>query len=118
MLSHLYVLCIFAGLCVTLHTVVHVCMLCVWHVPERVCAPSLSAYVHVCEGTMEGLPTENTTTERCHNEFVTESVNLKRKGTVEGETFPRRPESVRLIKSQDWSEGLHTEPESCKGRLG
>lgn len=47
--------------------------------------------------------------ERCQNEFVTESVNLKRKGTVERETFPRQPESVRLIKSHSSRGTLETE---------
>lgn len=53
--------------------------------------------------------------ERCQNEFVTESVNLRRKGTAERETFPRHPESVRLIKSHGWSESWETEPEHARG---
>lgn len=57
--------------------------------------------------------------ERCQNEFVTESVNLRRKGTAEREreTFPRHPESVRLIKSHGWSESWETELEHAKGSL-
>lgn len=53
----------------------------------------------------------------CQNEFVTGSVNLRRKGTAEreGETFPRRPQSVRLIKSHGWSESRETEPEHAGG---
>lgn len=51
----------------------------------------------------------------CQNEFVTQSVNLRRKGTVERETFPRRPQSVRLIKSHGWSESWETEPECAEG---
>lgn len=51
----------------------------------------------------------------CQNEFVTQSVNLRRKGTVERETFPRRPRSVRLIKSHGWSESWETEPECAEG---
>lgn len=56
----------------------------------------------------------------CQNEFVTQSLNLRRKGTVERETFPRRPQSVRLIKSHGWSESWETEPEcaeeTCYGK--
>lgn len=51
----------------------------------------------------------------CQNEFVTQSVNLRRKGTVERETFPRHPQSVRLIKSHGWSESWETEPECAEG---
>ncbi|MED6236155.1 hypothetical protein ATANTOWER_005141, partial [Ataeniobius toweri] len=55
--------------------------------------------------------------ERCQNEFVTESVNLKRKGTVERETFPRQPESVRLIKSHGSRGTLETEAGHARGAL-
>lgn len=51
----------------------------------------------------------------CQNEFVTRSVNLRRKRTVERETFPRHPQSVRLIKSHGWSESWETEPERAPG---
>lgn len=53
--------------------------------------------------------------ERCQNEFVTESINLRRRGNCgERESFPRHPKSVRLIKSHGWRGSEETEPEHVK----
>lgn len=59
--------------------------------------------------------------ERCFCERMPERVchrerKLEEKGDCgERETFPRHPQSVRLIKSHGWSESRETEPEHAGG---
>lgn len=85
---------IFMFVCVPACTCVRLCMPCVRHVlyrtPVFVCM-----LVCECEETTEGRPTESTAfRKRCQNEFVTESVNLRRKGTAERERLSPGTQSL------------------------
>lgn len=98
--------CIMVFPCSCVYLWVHACF-------SRALSLCVEAWVWGNRGALSNR--ERSFSKGCQNEFVTQSVNLRRKGTVERETFPRRPQSVRLIKSHGWSESWETEPECAEG---
>lgn len=77
-------------LCASMHALCAACTL------QNLCTPVfVCMLVCECEETTEGRPTESTAfRKRCQNEFVTESVNLRRKGTAERERLSPGTQSL------------------------
>lgn len=98
--------CVMVFACSCVYLCVHACF-------SRALSLCVEAWVWGSRSALSNR--ERSFSKGCQNEFVTQSVNLRREGTVERETFPRRPQSVRLIKSHGWSESWETEPECAEG---